>query len=85
MPYVRLVGEKTQHSSLINEPSNHRLLKDYLELLRDPLPDIIAKPLDESLLLWGYAIRGAKDTPFDGTPSYPQLFFVVGCLLLEIY
>lgn len=65
IPYVRLIGDKPQCCSLIKR-RNNRLLKDYLELQKDPLPDIVAKPLDDSLLLWGYAIRGAKDTPFDG-------------------
>ncbi|VDN82274.1 unnamed protein product [Brugia pahangi] len=52
-----------------------RLLNEYSELKKDPVPGIIAKPLNESLLLWGYVIRGAKDTPFDGGVYYGELEF----------
>ncbi|KAL3994884.1 Ubiquitin-conjugating enzyme family protein [Acanthocheilonema viteae] len=74
VPYMRLVSDRAHCCSLI-EDSKNRLLKDYLELQKDPLPDIVAKPLDESLLLWGYAIRGAKDTPFDGGIYYGEMQF----------
>uniref|UniRef100_A0AAF5Q320 Ubiquitin-conjugating enzyme family protein n=1 Tax=Wuchereria bancrofti TaxID=6293 RepID=A0AAF5Q320_WUCBA len=52
-----------------------RLLNEYSELKKDPVPGIIAKPLNESLLLWGYVIRGVKDTPFDGGVYYGELEF----------
>ncbi|KAM3718939.1 NECAP-like protein [Dirofilaria immitis] len=58
-----------------NEKAHIRLLNEYSELKKDPVPGVVAKPLDESLLLWGYVIRGAKDTPYDGGMYYGELEF----------
>uniref|UniRef100_A0A915PZ10 Ubiquitin-conjugating enzyme E2 J2 n=1 Tax=Setaria digitata TaxID=48799 RepID=A0A915PZ10_9BILA len=64
---------------MTNRPTNEkalvRLSNEYLELKKDPIPGIVAKPLDGNLLLWGYVIRGAKDTPYDGGMYYGELEF----------
>lgn len=65
----RFTKEKA-YIRLSNEKAHIRLSNEYAELKKDPIPGIVAKPLDESLLLWGYVIHGAKDTPFDGIPLF---------------
>ncbi|VDK83713.1 unnamed protein product [Onchocerca ochengi] len=58
-----------------SEKAQIRLSNEYAELKKDPIPGIVAKPLDENLLLWGYVIRGSKDTPYDGGIYYGELEF----------
>ncbi|VDN06593.1 unnamed protein product [Thelazia callipaeda] len=62
------------HRSL-NTHVRFRLSNEYEDLKKDPIPGIHAKPLNETLLLWGYVIEGAKDTPYDGGKYYGELEF----------
>ncbi|XP_074599030.1 ubiquitin-conjugating enzyme E2 J2-like [Brevipalpus obovatus] len=57
-----------------------RLKEEYLDILRDPVPLVIAHPLPDNILEWHYVIRGAEGTPYENgiyhgilkfPPEYP--------------
>ena len=43
-----------------------RLRNDYLRLIKDPVPYIIAEPLPSNILEWHYVVSGPKDSPYTG-------------------
>ena len=43
-----------------------RLKNDYLRLIKDPVPYIIAEPLTSNILEWHYVVTGPKDSPYVG-------------------
>jgi len=41
-----------------------RLTKEYLNIMKNPPPFIIAKPLESNILEWHYVITGPPDSPY---------------------
>lgn len=52
-----------------------RLKKDYVKLVKDPVPYAIAVPLDSNILEWHYVVYGAPDTPYEGGYYHGKLIF----------
>uniref|UniRef100_A0A7E4VKW4 Ubiquitin-conjugating enzyme E2 J2 n=1 Tax=Panagrellus redivivus TaxID=6233 RepID=A0A7E4VKW4_PANRE len=52
-----------------------RLKKDYMRLMKDPVPYAIARPLSSNILEWHYVVTGAKDTPYEGGYYHGKLVF----------
>ena len=59
---------------------NDRLRKEYAALMKKPLENIVAVPLESNILVWHYVIEGAKGTAYEGgyyhgtvtfPPEYP--------------
>jgi ubiquitin-conjugating enzyme E2 J2 len=59
--------------------AKQRLRKDYMELIKDPVPYITAHPLEENILEWHYVLKGPEDSPYrggiyHGTIQFPKEF-----------
>jgi len=52
-----------------------RLRKELQALLKEPLPNITAYPLEENILEWHYMIRGPDGSPFHGGCYHGKLKF----------
>ncbi|XP_067946295.1 ubiquitin-conjugating enzyme E2 J2-like [Watersipora subatra] len=52
-----------------------RLRKDYLRLMSDPVPYVIACPKADNLLHWHYVLTGPEDSPFAGGYYHGRLVF----------
>ncbi len=52
-----------------------RLRKDYMRLVKDPVPYLLAAPLPSNILEWHYCVRGAPDTPYEGGTYHGKLVF----------
>ncbi|XP_064460616.1 ubiquitin-conjugating enzyme E2 J2-like [Ornithodoros turicata] len=52
-----------------------RLRQDYLRLVRDPVPYIIAHPLPSNILEWHYVVRGPEGTPYEDGLYHGKLMF----------
>lgn len=52
-----------------------RLKNDYLRLIKDPVPYIIAEPLPSNILEWHYVVTGPKDSPYAGGYYHGKLVF----------
>jgi ubiquitin-conjugating enzyme E2 J2 len=52
-----------------------RLRKDYLSIVRDPVPYIVATPSPANILEWHYAVRGPPESPYDSGIYHGKLVF----------
>lgn len=52
-----------------------RLVREYRNLQKDPIPFITAKPLENNLFKWHYAIEGPPDSPYEGGVYFGTLTF----------
>ncbi|MHA7865824.1 ubiquitin-conjugating enzyme E2, partial [Flagellimonas marinaquae] len=43
-----------------------RLRKEAMKIKKEPTPDVIASPQESDILTWHFAVRGPKETPFEG-------------------
>lgn len=43
-----------------------RLRQDYMRLKKDPVPYIVAEPLQNNILEWHYLVRGPENSPYEG-------------------
>ena len=41
--------------------TNKRLLKEYINLKKNPIENILTKPNEDNILLWNYIIIGKND------------------------
>ncbi|XP_074599044.1 ubiquitin-conjugating enzyme E2 J2-like [Brevipalpus obovatus] len=55
--------------------STQRLKREYLKILKDPVPHIVAHPLPENILEWHYVIRGPEGTPYENGIYHGKLKF----------
>jgi ubiquitin-conjugating enzyme E2 J2 len=62
-------------NSAANVNATRRLQQDYLRLKRDPLPYVVAEPLQENILEWHYVVRGPEDSPYAGGFYHGRLVF----------
>jgi ubiquitin-protein ligase len=62
---IRLQDLKKISSSFYKETSSKRLLKDLLEVKKNPLPTINVEPLENNLYEWHGNIYGTEKTPFE--------------------
>ncbi|CAJ0648573.1 11040_t:CDS:2 [Entrophospora sp. SA101] len=54
-----------------------RLTKEYISIQNNPVPYLIAKPLENNILEWHYVIRGPQDTPYHNGEYHGVLQFPV--------
>lgn len=59
----------------VSSTATARLKQDYLRLMRDPVPYVIAAPLANNILTWHYVVTGPVDTPYDGGYYHGKLVF----------
>ncbi|CAG2112986.1 unnamed protein product [Medioppia subpectinata] len=52
-----------------------RLKKEYKELLRNPIDNIIAHPIEDNYFQWVYVLLGPSDTPFSGGTYFGTLYY----------
>ncbi|GMR36098.1 hypothetical protein PMAYCL1PPCAC_06293, partial [Pristionchus mayeri] len=52
-----------------------RLKKDYVKLMKEPIPYVRAAPLPANILEWHYIIIGAPNTPYEGGQYHGKLVF----------
>ncbi|VDM18243.1 unnamed protein product [Hydatigera taeniaeformis] len=52
-----------------------RLQQDYLRLVRDPVPFVIAHPLHTNIFEWHYLVCGPPDSPYHGGFYHGKLIF----------
>ncbi|KAJ3021005.1 UNVERIFIED_CONTAM: Ubiquitin-conjugating enzyme E2 6 [Siphonaria sp. JEL0065] len=52
-----------------------RLRKEYTLLQKEPVPFIVAKPLESNILEWHYLIQGPEDSPYAGGSYWGKLVF----------
>ncbi|KAI9292357.1 UBC-like protein [Neoconidiobolus thromboides FSU 785] len=58
-----------------NKASYKRLTKEYKAIVNNPIPFIIAKPLESNILEWHYIITGPPETPYSGGQYHGKLVF----------
>lgn len=54
-------GKKEEKAKTIKP----RLQSDYETLIQQPIPNIVAHPLDATLLEWRFVVIGPQETPFE--------------------
>jgi ubiquitin-conjugating enzyme E2 J2 len=52
-----------------------RLRKEYVKLVKEPVPFIQAVPLESNILEWHYCITGAPGTPYEGGSYHGKVVF----------
>lgn len=52
-----------------------RLQKDYHTLCKEPVPQVVARPLPKDILEWHYVLEGSVGTPFEGGYYYGKIKF----------
>ena len=52
-----------------------RLQRELAALAREPVPHIVARPLEDNILEWHYVIAAAADTPYAGGHYHGRLRF----------
>ncbi|VDO03692.1 unnamed protein product [Rodentolepis nana] len=52
-----------------------RLQQDYVRLARDPIPFIVAHPLNSNIFEWHYLVLGPPDSPYQGGYYHGKLIF----------
>lgn len=52
-----------------------RLKKDYMEIIKEPVPFIVAHPLENNILEWHFVLKGPPDTPYEGGCYHGKLNF----------
>lgn len=52
-----------------------RLRQDYMRLKKDPVPYIVAEPLQNNILEWHYLVRGPENSPYEGGIYHGKLKF----------
>lgn len=70
--------DKTRHlepiPNQITPPSNKRLLKEYCKLLKNPIENIFAHPLEDNILEWHFVIYGIHE-PYTNGEYHGKLEF----------
>ncbi|KAM0952450.1 putative ubiquitin-conjugating enzyme E2, ubiquitin-conjugating enzyme/RWD [Dioscorea sansibarensis] len=52
-----------------------RLQKEYHALCKEPVPQVVARPLSNDILEWHYVLEGSDGTPFAGGCYYGKIKF----------
>lgn len=60
---------------IANITATSRLKNDYMQLMKDPIPYIVAEPLSSNILVWHYVITGPPDSPYAGGFYHGRLVF----------
>jgi len=55
--------------------ASRRLQRELAALAREPVPHIVARPLEDNILEWHYVIAAAADTPYAGGHYHGRLRF----------
>jgi len=53
----------------------NRLQKEYHALCKEPVPQVVARPLPSDILEWHYVLEGSEGTPFAGGYYYGKIKF----------
>lgn len=60
---------------ICNTTATTRLKIDYVCLMRDPAPYVVAAPLPSNILEWHYIVTGPEETPYEGGIYHGKLVF----------
>ena len=60
---------------MANFGATKRLKKDYMNLTQDPIPYVLACPLEDNILEWHYVVEGPDDSPYHGGFYHGKLIF----------
>lgn len=60
---------------MASKQANKRLTKEYLAILKQPMPGIIAKPNESNILEWHYILDGPADSPYATGQYHGKLIF----------
>ncbi|KAG4096138.1 ubiquitin-conjugating enzyme/RWD-like protein [Neocallimastix lanati (nom. inval.)] len=52
-----------------------RLTREYIDIVKNPVPFIKAKPLESNILEWHYILTGPPDSPYEGGEYHGKLIF----------
>ncbi|KAL2457378.1 Ubiquitin-conjugating enzyme E2 34 [Forsythia ovata] len=52
-----------------------RLQKDYRAICKEPVPNVVARPLPNDILEWHYVLEGSKGTPYAGGCYHGKIIF----------
>jgi len=52
-----------------------RLTREYVDMVKNPVPYIQAKPLESNILEWHYILTGPPDSPYEGGEYHGKLIF----------
>uniref|UniRef100_A0A0C9RTS2 TSA: Wollemia nobilis Ref_Wollemi_Transcript_13531_1145 transcribed RNA sequence n=1 Tax=Wollemia nobilis TaxID=56998 RepID=A0A0C9RTS2_9CONI len=52
-----------------------RLQKEFRALCKEPVPNVVARPLPSDILEWHYVLEGSEGTPFAGGVYYGKVKF----------
>ena len=57
-------------------PSFRRLLVEYRDLLKNPEPDFVAGPVDDTnITTWHFTLKGPPDSPYEGGLYHGEIIF----------
>eukprot|EP00128_Syssomonas_multiformis_P010894 Colp12_sorted_trinity150504_noHs@8017 len=57
------------------KPSHVRLKKEFMKIMKSPIPYIVTTPLPSNILEWHYVISGPENTPYEGGLYHGKLVF----------
>jgi ubiquitin-conjugating enzyme E2 J2 len=60
---------------MATKQSLKRLTKEYMMIQQNPIPFVVAKPLENNILEWHYVITGPPDSPFEGGEYHGKILF----------
>jgi len=52
-----------------------RLTREYVDMVKNPVPFIQAKPLESNILEWHYVLTGPPESPYEGGEYHGKLIF----------
>jgi len=52
-----------------------RLTREYVDIVKNPVPFIKAKPLESNILEWHYVLTGPPESPYEGGEYHGKLIF----------
>lgn len=71
----RRISSRGSKKSIAPITATSRLRNDYVRLMKDPVPYIVAEPLPSNILEWHYVVTGPPDSPYTGGFYHGKLVF----------
>jgi len=68
-------GSRKFEMSGVSSAAVQRLRKDAARLAKDPVPFVLAVPLQSNILEWHYVVRGPPDSPYEDGYYHGKLVF----------
>ena len=74
-PSARGAAATARANDMATPIAARRLQRELAALAREPVPHIVARPLEDNILEWHYVIAAAADTPYAGGHYHGRLRF----------